>query len=349
VLDLGPPGDDDYVPPADQFGQQQQPPFVPPADQFAQGQQQPPFVQPNLQQQPPIMQPNLQQQPPYVQNWWLPPWGAFQYPPQQPQPQPRQPEPHKVKLADFWTHQPQVWFSHAEALFGTYHVVEERMKFNLVLPTLSKDTLVRVAAIVTAPHLLAEPYTALRARLLEVYMPDVWEQTSRLLHFRELGDMQPSQLMDEMLAMLPQEEQPGLLFKRIFLDRLPDDVRRHVQGAAREQQCRELAAAADVIWQAKVQKKTTNVAAVLPGQVEEVAEAVAAIQITSNKHDRGSGPRGGQRRGGSARGRGTGRPGGRQGGQKTAYLCYRHARFGDSAWECEDPSRCTAAPTVSGN
>jgi len=37
VLDLGPPGDDAYVPPADQFGQQQQPPFVPPADQFAQG------------------------------------------------------------------------------------------------------------------------------------------------------------------------------------------------------------------------------------------------------------------------------------------------------------------------
>jgi len=39
------------------------------------------------------------------------------------------------------------------------------MKFNLVLPTLSQDTLVRVAAIVNAPHLLAEPYTALGFRV----------------------------------------------------------------------------------------------------------------------------------------------------------------------------------------
>jgi len=97
------------------------------------------------------------QQPPYVQNCWLPLWGPYQYPPQQP----RQPEPHKIKLADFWTHQPQVSIIHTEALFSTYSVVEEQIKFNLVLPTLSQDTLVRVAMIVNAPQLLAEPYTAL--------------------------------------------------------------------------------------------------------------------------------------------------------------------------------------------
>jgi len=98
-----------------------------------------------------------------VQNWWLPLWGPYQYPPQQPQP--CQPEPHKIKLADFWTHRPRVSFIHAEALFDKYGVVDEQMKFNLVLPTLSQDTLVRVAAIVNAPHLLAEPYTALGFRV----------------------------------------------------------------------------------------------------------------------------------------------------------------------------------------
>jgi len=88
-----------------------------------------------------------------------------------------------VKLTAFWTHNPQIWFNHAEALFGTYRVMEERAKFNLVLPTLSEETLIRVAAIVTAPHLLAAPYTALRACLLEVYMPDVWDLTTHLLHY----------------------------------------------------------------------------------------------------------------------------------------------------------------------
>jgi len=48
---------------------------------------------------------------------------------------------------------------------------------------------------------------------------------------------------------------------------LPDDVWRHVQGGARQPQCRELAAAADVIWQARMQKKLTKVVAVLPNQV----------------------------------------------------------------------------------
>jgi len=180
-----------------------------------------------------------------------------------------------------------------EALFDTFGVVEEQMKFNLVLPTLSQDTLVRVAAIVNAPHLLAEPYTALRAHLFEVYVPDVWEQMSRLLHICELGDMPPSKLMDKMLVMLPQEEQPCLLFKRIFLDCLPADVQRHVQGGARQQQCRKLAAAADVIWQARMQKKLTNVAAVLPSQVEEVTEAVAPVQLNTNRQDKSSGSHGG--------------------------------------------------------
>jgi len=60
VLDLGLPGDNDYVLPAGQFGQQQQLPFMLPADQFTQGQQQLPFMQPNPQQQPPILQPHPQ-------------------------------------------------------------------------------------------------------------------------------------------------------------------------------------------------------------------------------------------------------------------------------------------------
>jgi len=113
--------------------------------------------------------------------------------------------------------------------------------------------------------------------------------------------------------------------------------------------CRELAVAADVIWQARMQKKTTSVAAVLPSQVDEVTEAVAAIQLHSNRQDKNSGSHGGQRHGGPGLGHGAGRSGGRQGGQKTTYLCYRHMRIGDSAWEFKDPSRCTAVPLVSGN
>jgi len=255
--------------------------------------------------------------------------------------------PHKVKLTEFWTHNPQIWFSHEEALFGTYHVVEERAKFNLVLPTLSEETLIRVAAIVNAPHLLAAPYTALRARLLEVYMPDVWDQTIGLLHYRELGDMLPSQLMDEMLAILPEGEVPGLLFKTIFLNRLPADVHAQMQRAVRLQQCREPAAAADEIWCARNQPMPAKVAALLPVQADDLVEAVSAVAL-GNGRTGGSGSSRGPRRGGGGRGRGRG-SGGCQSGQKVAYLCFRHAEFGDAAWECEDPGRCSSATNVAGN
>jgi len=200
---------------------------------------------------------------------------------------------------------------------------------------------------VNAPHLLAMPYTALRACLLEVYMPDVWDQTTRLLNYRELGDMLPSQLMDEMLAILPEGKVPGLLFKTIFLNRLPADVRAHVQRAARLQQCRELAPAADEIWRARYQPTPAKVAALPPVQADDLVEAVAAVAL-SNSRTGGSSSSHGPRRGGSGRGRGSG-SGGRQGCQKLAYLCFRHAKFGDAAWECEDPGRCSSAANVVGN
>ena len=74
------------------------------------------------------------------------------------------------------------------------------MKFNLVLPALSEETLDRVKAIVERPEHLEGPYECLREHLQEVYEPDDLECTARLCHMRELGDMKPSQLMDSMLA-----------------------------------------------------------------------------------------------------------------------------------------------------
>jgi len=75
---------------------------------------------------------------------------------------------------------------------------------------------------------------------------------------------------------------------------LPDDMQWHVQGGARQQQCWELVAAADVIWQARMQKKLTNMAAALHSQIEEVTEAVAAVQLNTNRQDKSSGSHRGQ-------------------------------------------------------
>jgi hypothetical protein len=308
-----PPGDEDYMDLEDQHV----PPHVP-QPQFQQQWQQPQFQQ--------------QQFPP----WWMQP----PYVP--PQPQAPTPQPHKTNLEKFWTHNPRVWFTQAESAFNTCHVRTEHMKFDLVVAKLAEGTLDSVQSIVEAPELLARPYQALKLRLLEVYQPDTWESVSRVLHFRELGDQKPSQLMDQMLASLPRGEVPGLLFKGIFLDRMPADVRAHVQGAAEDQECRQLAAACDVVWLARV-KKSGKVAVVASEAVEEMTEHVAALSVQAAK--RGGAANQSKSRGrGKGRGGGRGRGDGRSRGKLPGFTCWRHVQYGEQAWQCEDPGLCSFQP-----
>ena len=150
--------------------------------------------------------------------------------------QQQQPQPHRVKLVPLWTQKVRTWFTLAESIFHTAYMVDSRMKFNLVLAALSEETLDCVKALVEMP---------------EVYEPDVWAQASRILHMRELGDMQPTQLMDNMLALLPNGKQPEILFKSVFLARLPGDMGDHMQVRAAELECCDWATLADNIWRAR--------------------------------------------------------------------------------------------------
>lgn len=297
--DLDPPGDDDYVPHV------QQPQYVP---HFA--------------QQPGIGDQQQQQMP-----WPFPPqFIPYFLPPQQqqhvPAAGPPQPQPHRVKLGPFWPNKARTWFTLAESTFQQYYVVESRMRFNLVLPSLSEEMLDRVRAVVDYPDQLADPYAALRGRLLEVFEPDIWENYSRILHFREIGDQKPSQVMDGMLALLPPGDEAGGLFKAIFLARLPSDMRDHVQQRAQELTCQQLAAAADHIWQSRNAKRGGFLAAV-PTQEKEVdnlADTLAAVGLKKKFFKQ---PK--------KKGKDISDP----------TLCWKHARFGQKAHECADKASCT--------
>ena len=309
-LELNPPGDEDFVPPQQQPGPQQQQPG-PQYQQYQPG--------PQYQQYQPYQQ---------FQPWWPP----YVQPQQQRAPMP---QPHRADLTAFWTHNPRVWFTQAESAFNTCFVVDKRMKFDLVVKQLAEATLEHVQSIVEAPELLERPYQAIKQRLLEVYQLDTWELVSRVLHFRELGDQKPSQLMDQMLASLPRGEVPGLLFKGIFLDRMPEDLRVHVQGAAEQQDCRQLAAACDVKWLARSKRKG-KVSMVIPEPVEELADQVAAMNVQPSK-------KGSTAARGKDRGRGRGRGGGRgqPRGKLPGFTCWRHVQYGDTAFKCENPDLCS--------
>ena len=83
----------------------------------------------------------------------------------------------------------------------------------------------------------------LKQKFVKAYTMDQHEQANKLLHMPELGDTRPSTLMDNILALLG-DHQPCFLFRQIFLERVPEEIRAHLVRAD-IQDCRDLASAAD--------------------------------------------------------------------------------------------------------
>ena len=107
-----------------------------------------------------------------------------------------------------------------------------------------------------------------------------------------------------MAALLP-DEPAGHIFKKIFLHRLPGDLKDLVVVQFHQLEVRELAKFADVIWDARNSKKTV-VEAVQPATLEDkttlgdettLERAVAALTIYSKKKLHGSKSRCGGRPG----------------------------------------------------
>jgi len=296
-------------------------------------------AQPNaqdLQQQVYLLQQQLQAQ----NNLYLQQQQFFAFQQQQQQQQRmRVAEPHKVKLAPIWTNQIRSWFALAESQFGTYAVADPRQCFNLVVAALNDDARLHAKAVIENPAVYQDPYVALRNRLLEVYEPSVWQQAAEFLKHGELGDRRPSDMMDEMLALLPADL--NVLVKAAFLGRLPADMRDHVQRGAEVLSFQQLAARADEIWQARRANAAKAVAAVVePGEQSavdpaELEQVLAAVRFVRQQKKGGRQ----QRTGGGGAPPSGGSGGGQDGGQKKQ-LCWRHERFGARAYKCESASTC---------
>ena len=139
--------------------------------------------------------------------------------------------PTKVKLPPFWTRDSRSWFTLAESTFNRSGLADTRLRFDLVLPALPEEVIEQVRGILHAINNIADPYRALKVRLLDLFTPKPLDLCQKIIHGCELGDRRPSQLMETMLALLPPGEPDGMLFKTHFINRLPGDIRNHVVTA----------------------------------------------------------------------------------------------------------------------
>ena len=228
-----------------------------------------------------------------------------------------------LKLPPFWAAEPQIWFAQAEAQFALRKIAADDTKYFYVLSALDQATASRLKDFISNPP-AEDKYEALRARLVETFDLSEPERASLLLHFRPLGDTRPSALMDEMLALLG-DHPPCFLFRQLFLERLPEDMRTQLIDA-RIDDCRELARRADRIWAAKQVRSYANSVQTEPtptlehmkpaasdaGQANYITDVVQRHPCTPHMPKRRQPP-------------------------ATPGLCYYHRMFGAKARRCQQP------------
>ncbi len=137
----------------------------------------------------------------------------------------------RVKLPVFWTEECDLWFSKVEATFREMNVTSEMSKYNQVVAQLDETTAAFASDILKADQKEEDrPYDKLKKRILEVLSLSVNEKADKLLDLNGFGDKIPSQGLQAMLKLVPaaEAENPGFLFRRIFLRQLTPDVRNNL-------------------------------------------------------------------------------------------------------------------------
>lgn len=256
-----------------------------------------------------------------------------------------QPRFSNMRLPSFWVDKPASWFALAESRFRLHNVTREQVKFDLLVSSLSKDSVGLVIDIIENPP-ADRPYSVLRARLLSSHQLTDYQRVEKLLHMEPLGGRKPSELLAAMLELCPRGEESNIFFTHLFLQRLPAELR-IMLGEDDHQDPRPLAEKADQLW-ALHGGRMASVATV-DLLVDEPAQVAA---VASRGQSRG----GGRVRGG---GRGSTRGGGHSGNSRAAAtssaapvgpsttpsdlarmgtgICHYHWSYGEKARTCVAP------------
>ena len=159
----------------------------------------------------------------------------------------------KVQLSPFWPNNAAVWFVRADQEFVIKSVTVQSTKYAYLVAALSEEVSMRVADKLTA-ELSETPYDDLHAHLLKVYTKTDYQKAKLLLELPQLGDSKPTELMNKMLSYLPADvdaSNPGFLFRAIFLERMPADIRTHLVSMKTESMT-ALADRADELYSSRV-------------------------------------------------------------------------------------------------
>jgi hypothetical protein len=207
-----------------------------------------------------------------------------------------------IKLPEFWVKDPLLWFRQCESAFRRSSIVSSGVKFDHVVMKLPHDVSLSCRSLLLSIKFEdKDAYEQLKEHLCRSFGRTKWQLAFSLLDSPQLGDRRPSQLLQDLRALLPHGELEGTLFQSIFLKRLPDAMSNHILAANID----EMAILAD-----RLHDKPSHITAV---SNEDDTQRVHALNDRTRPRDSRSPDRRPQQ--GTYRGRGGGARGsGKRGG-----------------------------------
>jgi len=164
-----------------------------------------------------------------------------------------------VKLSDFWVSGPDVWFFQTEAEFERARITVSRTKYQYVLPRLPEAVAMPMRSLLQRiDNTKQDAYKQLKAGLLHKYGKSKWQRGFAIIDHPDIGDRRPSQLMSDMLALLPAGNTPDTLFLCHFLQRLPISMRDQLAPADCDT-AEAMAVHADRLWDTRAGQPISHV------------------------------------------------------------------------------------------
>ena len=112
-----------------------------------------------------------------------------------------------VKVPAFWHESAEAWFIQVEAQFALKGVTASSTKFYYCVSSFNQETANQVLDLIRSPP-ASGPYEALKNRLLKLFALNDFQRYEAISNLPLSGDMKPSKLMSNMLALLPTGHEP---------------------------------------------------------------------------------------------------------------------------------------------
>ena len=122
-----------------------------------------------------------------------------------------------VKLPEFWSTAPEVWFARAEAQFSIKNITQDQTKYEFVISALDIKSVEEVQGfLINLPE--AEKYTNLQKNLIKAFGKSQTQRDSEPLNLIGLGDRKPTALLRKINSL---NDDPATLKRALFLSKLP--------------------------------------------------------------------------------------------------------------------------------